>query len=536
MNSMRLWRILPFFFFFFLFFNTEVHAHVVDLTNKAQAQAYEDYYPLIARYKGTSGVTFESYSTYWNETKLKALEQELLKNKHGEELALLGSIKVFPDYPAGDNILGQYFALYQYAYQGNLSLVPNRYIYLYGGNEYTTVEAMAQTLAHEYGHHFTFYYLIEKEQLRPSQWLQSQYAASRQLFRYPDAHVDGSGQYEWDVAEILAEDYVQLFGSSNALKGHMQMNAFLPSPFEQVETQTYWSQMVGGTYRASEPFPLLLTNYRVSNHVWYTLHLYTYTEAPAYINAQDGDGAYAPVHVGLVPKGVSETTYEGKKMESSVAWLFHRDYASTVQFRVVQPTSSGFNRGSTTLRINYDTIDELVQPRPLFPDITDQEMKQAAELLYERGVITGYTDGTFRPNEKILRRHAALMLIRELGLTLPEGYVLQATDVKPTDLWYETMATVEAYGLFIGSNGNIRPNEYVTRAQMATILARAYASLYEVPTSNYTFIDVPFSFWAYDSINTLAYNGITIANPYRPNEHVTRGQFALFLNRTLNKK
>lgn len=159
---MRRMPFVLFMFVFLFFFQTPAHADVVDLTNKAKAQAYEDYYPLIARYKGTSGVTFESYSVYWNATKLAQLEQELLKNKHGAELSLLGSVKIFPDYPAGQNVLGQYFAQYQVS--PKLALLPNRYIHLYGGNEWTTVEEMATTLAHEYGHHFTYYDLLNKEQ------------------------------------------------------------------------------------------------------------------------------------------------------------------------------------------------------------------------------------------------------------------------------------------------------------------------------------------------------------------------------------
>ncbi|AKS39551.1 MULTISPECIES: S-layer homology domain-containing protein [Anoxybacillus] len=520
-------------FFFLLLFQHPAHAHVVDLTNKAKAQAYEDYYPLIARYKGTSGVTFESYSTYWNETKLAQLEQELLKNKHGAELSLLGSVKIFPDYPAGQNVLGQYFAQYQVS--PKLSLLPNRYIHLYGGNEWTTVEEMATTLAHEYGHHFTYYYLLNKEQRRPNEWLQSQYAAARELFRYPTVHADGSGEYEWYMPEILAEDYVQLFGSPHALKGHMQMNAHLPTPFELQALQTYWKNQLGATYEPMPPLSLLLTNYTVKNNV-YSLKLYTYADTTAYLNAQDGQGRYASVYIGSVPKGVNETAYDGTKLNSQVSWLFRSTIVDTALFRVVQPTTKGFNRGSATLRVSYGAIDTLVSTPPLFPDVVREELQEAARLLYERGMISGFPDGTYRPNERLLRRHAALMLIRDLQLTLPEGYVVKAQDVKPTDPWYKEMAIAEAYGLLTGYNGKLYPNDYITRAQMATILTRVYADVYEQPTTNASFFDVPASHWAYQAIDTLFYNGITINNPYRPNDFVTRGQFALFLKRTLDKK
>ncbi|MGX1982283.1 S-layer homology domain-containing protein [Thermolongibacillus altinsuensis] len=546
-----------FFFLFALVGGKMVDAHVVDLTNKAQAQAnYEDYYPLIARYTGTSGVTFESYSIKWRTEQLKALEAELLKNKHGAELSLLDRVVIFPDYPAGENVLGQYFVQYQVGTK--LSLLPNRYIHLYGGNDFTTPAAMATTLSHEYGHHFTYYYLLNKEQLRPTDWLRSQYASARELFRYPSVHADGSGAYEWYMPEILAEDYVQLFGSPNALKGHMQMNVELPTPFELPALQAYWGKRLGSEYAEKKPLSLLLTNYALNplNASYYNLRFYFYSpQASAYLNAQDGAGRYASVYVDTFSIGLNEKWYDPSKLSSSVSWLFRKDFVESVLFRAVQPMSKGFNRGSTTLKIDYRNIAASVSTppplpdntdeennadeegqRPLFPDITDAELQKAAQFLYERGIVAGYPDGTFRPNDKLLRRHAALMLIRELGLTLPNGYQMKATDVKPSDPWYKEMAIAEAHGLLAGYDGKLRPNEYITRAQMAAILTRAYANVYEQPTTNRSFVDVSPSFWAYGAINILAHNGITINDPFHPNDIVTRGQFALFLKRTVEKK
>jgi hypothetical protein len=156
-------------------------------------------------------------------------------------------------------------------------------------------------------------------------------------------------------------------------------------------------------------------------------------------------------------------------------------------------------------------------------------------LLCDRGIITGYSDGTFRPDEKLLRRQAASMLVRALGLTLPEGYQMKATDMKEGDDGYKEMEIAEAHGL-LGKGGKLRPNEYMTRAQVAAVLVRAFSEIYKRPESLRSFQDVPPSFWAYNEIETLAYNGITIADPFRPNEAITRGQFSLFLKRTLEKK
>jgi S-layer homology domain len=528
-------------FFLFVFFFTggkAADAHVVDLTNKAYIQSYENFYPLIARYKGQSGVTIESYSPKWRTAEqLRALERELLTDRHGPELSLLGKIMIFPDYPAGENVLGQYFAEYQKIGK-TLSLLPGRVIHLYGGNDFTTVAQMATTLAHEYGHHFTYYYLINKEQLPSGDWLRSRYAAARGLFRYPSVHTDENGAYEWSLPEILAEDYVQLFGSPLAVKGHMQMNVHIPTPFELSGVQEYWKQRLGSGYAVQSLLPLRLTGYMPDsiNTSSYHLRLYLYSpKTPVYINAQDGDGQYAPVYLDTRPAGVSEKWYHPSALSDDVSWLFQKDWNGRVLFRAVLPMSRGFNRGSGTLAVSYQNIAASVSSRPLFPDVEDEETKQAVKLLYDRGIITGYSDGTFRPDEKLLRRHAASMLVRALGLTLPEGYHMKATDMKEGDAGYKEMEIAEAHGL-LGKGGKLRPNEYITRAQMAVVLVRAYSNIYKQPEVLRPFRDVPPSFWAYSEIQTLAYNGITVANPFRPNEAITRGQFSLMLKRTLEKK
>ncbi|MCL6507591.1 MAG: S-layer homology domain-containing protein, partial [Bryobacteraceae bacterium] len=162
---------------------------------------------------------------------------------------------------------------------------------------------------------------------------------------------------------------------------------------------------------------------------------------------QDGKGQYASVYLDTLSSGVTEKWYDPQKLSDDVSWLFEKNWNDSVLFRAVQHAQKGFNRGSTTLKISYGSIDSAVRTRPLFPDLEDEELKQAVQRLYERSIVTGYPDGTFRPNEKLLRRHAARMIVKELGLKLPEGYQPKATDMKPGDAGYEDMAIAEAYGL-----------------------------------------------------------------------------------------
>jgi hypothetical protein len=170
----------------------------------------------------------------------------------------------------------------------------------------------------------------------------------------------------------------------------------------------------------------------------------------------------------------------------------------------------------------------------IFKDVQIGESASAIAYLQLKNLISSTPDSLFKPNTAILRVEAASMLVKELGLTLPAGYKMKATDMKPTDANYEEMMIAEAHGI-LGKDGTIRPNGHLSRAQMAAILVRAYDKLYTTPTTNVSFTDVPRTNWSYNDINTLAFNKITITanGPYRPNGDVTRSQFALFLMRTM---
>ncbi|WP_240374362.1 S-layer homology domain-containing protein [Bacillus piscicola] len=168
-----------------------------------------------------------------------------------------------------------------------------------------------------------------------------------------------------------------------------------------------------------------------------------------------------------------------------------------------------------------------------FYDVRRQEVTEAVGFLEVRDIISGYPDGTFRPNEPILRRHAASMLAQALHLKADKSYQLKATDMDTGDLGYNAMKTMEYHGLMTGSGSKIRPNENMTRAQMASVLTEAFKENLPANPDAHEFADISGDFWNYEAINTLYQSGLTNQDPYRPNETVTRSQFALFLKRAM---
>ncbi|NYF25458.1 S-layer homology domain-containing protein [Sporosarcina sp. JAI121] len=156
--------------------------------------------------------------------------------------------------------------------------------------------------------------------------------------------------------------------------------------------------------------------------------------------------------------------------------------------------------------------------------------------LYQKNIIGGYPDGTFKPNQPITRAQVAAMLVKALDIKLIDTPTVKFNDVTKASSHYQTLATVNELGIIRGDNGYMRPGEITTRAQMAAILRRAF----ELPQDNQpTFVDVSPANWAFADINSLAKNLIAGGyqdGTYKPGNPVTRSQFSSFLARSLDDK
>lgn len=173
-----------------------------------------------ATYSAPGGMVITSYSPKWkDQVQLKALYGELLQNVHGEELELLEEIVIYDGYPHGKGVAGQYiFQTVTGVFQGTPKMRPGK-IELYGGDDHTTAGSFAHTLSHEYGHHVTHYYTLKRDSITltdSKRWKETTYARMRGLSEDDRVGVAEGIEHRWQLAEIAAEDYVQLFGSALA--------------------------------------------------------------------------------------------------------------------------------------------------------------------------------------------------------------------------------------------------------------------------------------------------------------------------------
>ena len=152
--------------------------------------------------------------------------------------------------------------------------------------------------------------------------------------------------------------------------------------------------------------------------------------------------------------------------------------------------------------------------------------------------VIGYTDGTIRPGNNISRAEVATIFFRLLTDEAREQYNKTTTsysDIKDGAWCCRAVATLTNAGVINGyTDGTFRPNAPITRAELATIIAR-FAKL-DVNTK--TFSDIN-GHWAQKNIELAAGNGWINGyedGTFRPNNNITRAETFAMINRVLDRQ
>lgn len=130
---------------------------------------------------------------------------------------------------------------------------------------------------------------------------------------------------------------------------------------------------------------------------------------------------------------------------------------------------------------------------------TDCEMwaKDSILQLSSLGFVNGYSDSSFRPNNEITRAEFAKLITNILEIEeIPLSSQSEFDDI--SNSWAKNeIELCNKLGLVNGYNGSFRPNDPITRAEAVTIINRLIGRKLIISTGNSNFYDVPKRHWAY---------------------------------------
>ena len=169
------------------------------------------------------------------------------------------------------------------------------------------------------------------------------------------------------------------------------------------------------------------------------------------------------------------------------------------------------------------------------PSKTELKFNTADHFAY----VNGYPDGTVKPTGDVTRAEVAAILYRVMDADCVKTYETTRcsfSDVVRGD-WFNTyVATLENAGVIVDTrtNGKFRPNEAITRAELAAMLAQ----FADIKSAANSFNDVSARHWASDEIAVCAKMGWINGYPdgsFRPDATITRAEMMAMINRALDR-
>jgi len=179
-----------------------------------------------------------------------------------------------------------------------------------------------------------------------------------------------------------------------------------------------------------------------------------------------------------------------------------------------------------------------VQAAPELSDISDNWAFSQIFYLVDKGVVAGYADGTFRPNNPISRAEFITITNRAFGYVNTSS--IQYTDVKNIDWFYGEIAKAKAAGYIAGfSDGSMRPNSQISRQEVAAIMARVL-NLDTSGPEELSFGDkdsIPD--WSRNAIAAMVKNGYISGYPdgkFRATNAISRAEAAVIIGLSIGKR
>ncbi|MFC5404813.1 cohesin domain-containing protein [Cohnella soli] len=182
-----------------------------------------------------------------------------------------------------------------------------------------------------------------------------------------------------------------------------------------------------------------------------------------------------------------------------------------------------------------------------FLDVANHWAKAAVNDMGSRMVIEGTGEGLFSPDRDITRAEFAAVLVRGLGLKM-ENSSAEFSDVNTSNWFSSAINTAYAYKLISGyEDGTFRPNDKITREQAMTILARAMKitglkatlSAQSEDATLQAYADASnVSNWAHSSAADSVQAGLVSgrsATELAPKAFITRAEVATIIQRLLQK-
>lgn len=382
---------------------------------------------------------------------------------------------------------------------------------------------------------------------------------------------EGSSKYEWLISDKEDGDYTAIDGASaktllldRSYSGKYIKATVTPVTNLNTEGDTEYTENIirvvmlpevsdvkiegnaesGNTISVVYKFVEPLFGYaeKGTEYAWYKGSQLVGTEQSYKISDRDV-GSY--IYCVVTPK-IEQYPYVGKSVETSTVRVTSSDTKKGSSggggggggsFTTKPPVSSGNekvddNTSSTTP--DTDTVAKI------FADTKDHWAKNSISNLCAKGIVKGIDDTHFNPDGYITRAEFAALICRILN-TDSDISVMPFDDVENTAWYHDDISKIYSLGIMKGDGGKFRPNDKITRQEMALTLFGVYVYKYgTAPKSaeNTGFADYKdIASWAYDAVMYCTNAGLIKGDAngaFNPTSDTTRAEAVTVIERVIN--
>ncbi|CAH1055294.1 hypothetical protein PAECIP111894_01446 [Paenibacillus pseudetheri] len=194
-----------------------------------------------------------------------------------------------------------------------------------------------------------------------------------------------------------------------------------------------------------------------------------------------------------------------------------------------------------TIKRNSNSYYTVVKSSKTFGDINGHWAKSSIDLLASKLIVSGTNNNTFSPSQSITRAEFAALITRSLGLATVGGEIA-FKDVNPNAWYADAIRTAAGAELISGyTDGSFKPGNPITRQEMASVLAKAIKytgkTLNADPAALTKFSDAAsIPAWSQAAVAEIAAAGIiqgATDSSFAPQKLATRAEAVTMLEKTL---
>ncbi|WP_080835080.1 InlB B-repeat-containing protein [Cohnella massiliensis] len=185
-----------------------------------------------------------------------------------------------------------------------------------------------------------------------------------------------------------------------------------------------------------------------------------------------------------------------------------------------------------------EPAQEAAEPGIVFSDMAGHWAEESVKQAVFDGIVAGYPDGTFRPENPVNRAEFTVMLVGALKLD-GIGEALHFIDQTKIGAWAKREVALAVQAGIVNGYGSFRPDAPITRAEMASIIANALKAPLDANAQTGFADNEDIPNWAKSAVEAIRKLGIVSGrggNKFVPNDTATRAEAVVMLLRMLEAR